>query len=118
MSSLDLDKLVLALAAEFQRRGMPAQLDLLRPYYRDFRARKLAALREKRPPWTEEMVLEWLCILKVPPFENVLPTLGAGERACGCNTKDVGLPMIACVFPGGRLRECKGCAVRWLEREG
>jgi hypothetical protein len=52
------------------------------------------------------------------PFENVLPTLDPGERACGCTTKDVGLPMIACVFPGGRLRECKGCAARWLEKEG
>lgn len=117
MSSFDLDKLVLALAAELKRRDMRAHLDELRPYYRDLRARRLAAMREKQPPWTEEMVFEWLCILQVPPFENVLPLFARGVQPCSCLTRDVGLPHVACVFPGGRVRECKGCEVRWLERE-
>lgn len=115
--SLDLDKLVLALAEEFKRRDMRTHLELLRGYYRGFRARKLAALREKKPPWTEELVLSWLCNLQIPPFEYVLPSLARGVRACACDTKAAGLPQVACVFPGGSVRECALCGARWLERQ-
>jgi hypothetical protein len=117
VTSLDFEKLILALAAELKRRELHEHVEQLRPYYRGFPARRRAAMREQKPPWTEEFVLEWLCILGVPPFDHVVPTLGRGVRACACTTAEVGLPMIACVFPGGRLRECKGCGARWLERE-
>ena len=116
VSTFDFAKLIVQLAAEFKRRDMRAHVALLRPYYRSFQERRRAALREPKPPWTEELVIEWLCILQIPPFENVLPTLATGARACGCDVKEVGLAMISCVYPGGRVRECKGCGARWLER--
>lgn len=119
MSSLDLDKLVLNLADEFKVRGMRDHLDLLRGWYRDYRGRSRAAMRERKPPWTEQMVLEWLCILGVPPFESALPTLARGVRACACTQKEAGLPQVACVFPpDGCVWECAKCGARWVERTG
>lgn len=116
MPTLDFDKLVLALAEQFKQRDMRAHLDLLRGYYRGFRARKLASLRAKEPPWTEEMVITWLCTFQVPPFEAVLSVLARGVRACACDPKATGLPAVACVFRGGCVWECRGCGTRWLER--
>ena len=117
MPSLDLDKLAVALADEFKRRDMRKHLDLLRAWYRGFRQRKHAALWQKEPPWTEEMVIGWLCNFGIPPFEAVLPVLARGVRACACNVKEAGMPAVACVFPpNGCVRECNGCGARWLEK--
>jgi len=117
MPSLDLDKLVLALAEEFKRRGMNKHVDELRVYYRGYRARSLAAMREKKPPWTEALVLEWLCYLGIPPFENALSVLARGVRACACTTKEAGLPAVACTFSGGCVWECAKCGTRWLGKD-
>lgn len=117
MPSLDLHKLTLALAEQFKQRGMHKHVDELRVWYRGYRSRSIAAQREKKPPWTEAMVIEWLCILAVPPFENVLPVLARGVRACACTTKEAGLPAVACVFPPkGCVWECSRCGARWVER--
>lgn len=117
MPSLDLDPLVLALAEEFRQRGMTGHLDLLRTWYRGFRARKRAAAREKHQPWTEEMVLEWLAIFRVSPFDGVYPALARGVPCpeCKVSTTAQNQPYVACVFPGGAVRECRGCGARWLE---
>lgn len=116
MSSFQLEPLLRQLAAEFERRGMREHVELLRGYYVDHRARQRAARAQKRPPWTEDLVLEWLMILRIPPFEHILPVLERGVPCPGCQ-KHEGLPYVACVFPGGCVRECRGCGGRWLEGE-
>ncbi len=116
MPSLDLDKLIVRLAEEFKARDMRKHLDALRVYYRDFRRRKHAAMAQREPPWTEELVISWLSYLRVVPFENVLPVLARGVKACACDDK--GPAMVACTFPRGCVRECEGCGMRWLERQG
>lgn len=118
MISFDLDKLTVRLAEEFKRRGMRRHVDDLRVWYRGYRARSRAALREKQPPWTEGLVLEWLCTLQVPPFDRVLPVLEHGERGCACDRKQVGDSAVACVFPGGLVLQCFACGARWLVRQG
>jgi hypothetical protein len=115
--SFQLEPLLRQLAAEFARRDMKQHLELLRAFYRDHRARQRAAHAQPRPPWTENMILEWLLILQIPPFEHVLPTLTRGAPCPSCR-KNEGLPYVACVFPGGRVRECRGCGGRWLGAEG
>lgn len=100
---------------------MHKHVELLRAWYRDYRARARAALRNtKQPPWTEAMVLQWLCLLGIPPFEHVLPVLERGERACACGAlEDARSPFVSGVFPpDGCVLQCPNCGVQWLERKG
>ena len=114
--SLQLEPLLRQLAAEFARRGMDEHVAQLRAYYADHRARQRAARKQKHPSWTEDLVLEWLMILRVPPFDHILPVLERGVPCPACR-KHEGQPYVACVFRGGCVRECRGCGARWLEVE-
>jgi hypothetical protein len=111
VSSFQLEPLLRALAAEFARRDMKQHVELLRRFYADHRA------RQPKPPWTEDMVIGWLVMLQIPPFENAMTVLGRGAPCPQCR-KNEGQPHVTCVFPGGRVRECKGCGAQWLEVEG
>lgn len=118
MPSFQLEPLLRQLAREFKRCDMRQHLELLRAVYADHRARKRAANREKQPPWTEDLIIEWLMTFRIPPFEYAMPVLGRGVACPGCG-KHEGVPAVVAVYPGGRTRECKakGCGARWLEEE-
>ena len=117
VSDFSLEPLVLALAAEFKRRDMRAQLASLRGFFRVYKARKRTLAREARPAWDEDMVITWLCIFRVPPFESAYPVLARGVPCPSCRAEmgDGRRATVRCVFPGGTLRACWSCDARWLE---
>src|SRR4051794_26945097 len=104
------DEAIVQLGQEFRRRGMNSHLRLLREFYRARAARRAAGLR--RGIWDEDLVIEWLCLLRIKPFDSALLVVEAGARSPGCGAiGERGSPttFIKAVFPGGCLAECRRC---------
>jgi len=116
---LDIDALILAIAAKFKQHDMREHLRLLRAYYVARRRRKRASLTTtEAPPWDEGMLLQWAALWRIPPFERVYE-LRAARSPCGCGkgqsmSPHAGLYTHA-VFPGGRVVFCGLCQRRWME---
>lgn len=116
---MDVDTLILAVAAKFKQHGMREHLRLLRAYYaaRQRRRRAQAAARDP-PPWDEGMLLQWAALWRIPPFDRVYE-LRPARSGCECgkspsHSPHAGLYTTA-VFPGGRVVLCGMCRRRWLE---
>jgi hypothetical protein len=102
------------LGAEFKRRDMTSHLESLRRFYSEHRR----AERGRRPEeWSQDLVIEWLCIFHIPPFESIYPVRARASSLCircGHNTdRD---PSVRAVYPGGTLYYCK-CGARWIVEE-
>jgi hypothetical protein len=85
---------------------------LLRRYYADH-------LRREREPnlWTERLVVEWLCLLRVPPFDRVYQVLPREAPWPICSsTEKRGAPSlwVESAFPGGAKLRCR-CGASWLQ---
>ena len=94
---------------------MRAHLNSLRAYYRWYRARGRWLMGQKRPPWTEEMVITWLMTFRIAPFEDTLPVLGRGAPCPGCRRlAEPHEPGVHSVFPGGAVWYCCKCGAKWL----
>ena len=118
-SALSFEALVVALGREFRRRRMNGHLAALRRYYRKRQRRKmLEALAEERA-WDENVVVEWLAILRIPPFERTYGTQpkDAGCRRCSAQRGKGAEVDFRAVFPGGSLRQCRVCKGAWLVDE-
>jgi hypothetical protein len=66
------------------------------------------------------MVVEWLCLLRIKPFEGALPVLQHGAPCPGCGAvgeRASPATFIKAVFPGGCLEECRRCEARWLRND-
>jgi hypothetical protein len=116
--SFELEPLVLRLAEEFKRRGMERHVALLRRFYVARRRWKQA--NAQRPPkeheWDAEMVLEWLSLFRIAPFESIYATLPRTE-GCPCGAKDSqgrASSFTSVVFPGGCRWTCLACRRSWL----
>ncbi len=74
-----------------------------------------------RREWSEDHVLEWQRLLKIPPHENDYPILPRGSPCprCGSRSADrTATGTVVCVsFPGGWAERCLGCRARWLHEE-
>lgn len=116
VSAVDVDKLVLEIAARFKEHGMAKHLEHLRGYYRDHRRRLRRHALEKRSPWTEDLVLMWAALWRIPPFENVYPQIPRGR--CPCGKSSEANTFIELTFPEGYLMACKACEGRWLVLSG
>lgn len=113
VSWLDVDGLILEVAAKFKQHDMREHLALLRGFYKWRRAETRARLRAKPPaPWNVDIVLGWVALWRIPPFDSIYKTLpkgapcpcGAGQQAMHCE----------CAWPGGHLLRCRACATTWL----
>ncbi|HEX6243098.1 MAG TPA: hypothetical protein VFZ61_19425 [Polyangiales bacterium] len=116
---LNVDALILAVAAKFKQHDMREHLRLLRGYYTARRERKRARIHgPSAPPWDEDMLLQWAALWRIPPFDRVYE-LRAARSPCGCGkvqgvSPHAGLYTNA-VFPGGRVVFCGMCQRRWME---
>jgi hypothetical protein len=116
VSDVELETLLRALAAEFKRREMTQHLELLRVLYRRYRAAKTRAALAPKPVWEIDVVLQWLAMLHIPPFESVFRELPSGAPCPRCT--EVKDPMSAsftrAAFHGATLLECMRCGQCWL----
>jgi hypothetical protein len=107
--------LVIQLAREFKRRGMERHVWALRRYYADH-------LRRQREgsAWTETLLVEWLCLMRIPPFHRVYEVLPRGASCPVCSRHDErGSPSmwVETAFPGGAKVHCR-CGMSWLTTSG
>lgn len=109
-------RLLSSLGAEFRRREMASHLRHLRLYYLGLRHR-LDVGRERRVEvhWTEEMVVEWMRLLRLPPYQAAYPVRERGGMGCRRCENAPGTVVTVAVFPGGAKLRCRGCEAVWLE---
>jgi hypothetical protein len=117
MSEFDLMEAVIKLGKEFRRRQMDSHAALLRSFYADLRRRQTGRARARAKDWDETMVLRWLALLRIPPFDQVYPVLprGAPCPTCGARGERAApATFVRSVWPGGSLCECRRCGTLWL----
>ena len=115
------ENLLIALGREFRRRRMGGHLQALRSYYRRRHRRALAEALSEHRAWDENVVLEWLAILRIEPFDRVYAVCEreAPCPACVATRGHGGGEVDYCaVFPGGQLRQCRVCKHAWLVSDG
>lgn len=111
------ENLVIALGREFRRRRMGGHLQALRSYYRRRHRRALAEALSEHRSWDENVVLEWLAILRIEPFDRMYAVQEREAPCPACVQKRgvAGAEVDYCaVFPGGQLRQCRACKHMWL----
>jgi hypothetical protein len=92
---------------ELTKLGLAAHVKRLRRYYADVRAGRPSEV------WTHAMSVEWLRVLRLPPYEHDYPVLPR-MSICPCPTPQ---KLTQMVFPGGAKLRCAGCGAQWLELE-
>lgn len=112
----DLEPLLRQLAAEFTRRDMRGHVELLRGFYRRYARAKHASVLAAKPVWEVDLVLEWMCMLRIPPFEHayaVLPGVTKCPTCVGIASPTSGV-FTHCAVPGLLVLQCLQCGGRWL----
>jgi hypothetical protein len=117
----ELAKLVEVLGHEFVRRGMHAHATKLRIYYFALR-RGLAthARNEVDIRWSEDLVVEWLKLLRIPPYESAYRVRTAQSPCSRCKARpnnQGGSFVTESTFPGGWKVRCSSCGEVWLVLE-
>jgi hypothetical protein len=110
--------LVVTLGRAFRARGMRSHLTTLRLYFLALRhGLTSGGGHALRAEWSEEAVLDWLRILRVPPYERDYPVRARGSRCLRC-PRDDGHPVETATlvtFEGGAKMGCRACGSAWLE---
>ena len=104
--------LVVALGGEFSRRGMRDECRRLRLYFLAVKHGLAGAQHQIQLHWDEDLVVEWLRLLRIPPFDHHY--LVRGETACDRCAYQPGRVVTKAVFPGGSKFECLQCGQQWL----
>jgi hypothetical protein len=123
-------ELVEALGREFERRQMRSHLESLRLFYLGVRHQlDHGRHRAVHVSWDEDMTLDWLAVLRVPPYQAHYPIRPRGYR-CACPAGAAadpsgragdwshlgkGAAQTLLVFPGGSKTRCVACGVVWIE---
>jgi hypothetical protein len=116
--SFELEPLVIKLGEEFKRRGMTRHLEMLRRYFasRRRRLRENEARPAKAREFDEQLVIDWLGLIQIPPFEHLYDVLPPGAP-CPCGARDShgkAGSFAGVAFPGGRVWTCLACRRSWL----
>jgi hypothetical protein len=82
--------------------------------------RSSVGLKQRNPArgddeMTMESVIEWLCVLRIPPFANVYKVLGPAASCPECGEDARFVAYTRSVFPGGSVSACKKCGATWLQ---
>jgi formate dehydrogenase maturation protein FdhE len=110
---MSLERAILELAEHFKTHGMHKHLQSLRGYYRQRTLRKRQQALSKEPGWDEDMVVQWLALFQIAPFDGVYTVL-AKWNTCPCGGGSPASDYTSAVFPGGRLARCGACGKDWL----
>jgi hypothetical protein len=108
------------LGDEFRRRGMRTHVAPLRVYWL---ALQHGLVQDEQHALhltlSEETVVEWLKVLRLPPYRDayrVRPT-GSACPSCAPHQGRIGEVATERTFPEGRKMVCLGCRSVWLEME-
>jgi hypothetical protein len=108
---------VKSLGREFKRRGMGQHVQRLRVYYIAVQKGLTSPSHELDIKWSEPFVVEWLKILRVPPFERAYSVRPRGSRCGRCSeTRNEQTSVFTELnFPGGSKMRCQACEAAWVE---
>ena len=112
--------MVKRLGAEFRKRGMHGHLAPLRLYWLAIRHDLVQRDRHGlHVQLSEEMVVEWFKLLRLPPYERAYPVQPPGSRCPHCPPGDGPTKEVVTerTFPEGRKIACLACRTAWLELE-
>ena len=113
----DFDCAIIELGREFERRRMRDHLAALRQFW----VRRIAE-RKCMPTggWDAGLVVGWLCLMRIPPLDDVYPVLPRDSPCPTCGeAQGRGAPStyVRVSFPGGWFEECRRCGQCWLHPE-
>ena len=120
MERAELLGMVKRLGAEFRRRGMHGHLAPLRLYWL---ALHHGLVQQERHglhvQLSEEMVVEWFKLLRLPPYERAYPVQSPGARCPQCKPGEGPAAEVVTerTLPEGRKVACLACRTAWLELE-
>jgi hypothetical protein len=118
MDRAELLAMVKRLGAEFRKRGMHGHLAPLRLYWLALRHDLVQTERHGlHVRLSEEMVVEWFKLLRLPPYEHAYPVQPPGARCPRCPPGDAHDVVTERTFPEGRKVACVVCRTAWLELE-
>lgn len=105
------------LGREFVHREMDAHARKLRLYYLALRHGLTQGAFDVDVHWSEQMVLDWLKVLGVPPFESAYPRRPRRSACSRCKAVPSQQSVIhtEMVFPGGSKVRCFTCGEVWIE---
>lgn len=112
MDRIRLLELVVALGVEFSRRGMREECRRLRLYYLAIKHGLAAEHHRVQLHWDEDLIVEWLRLLRLSPFEHHYPV--RTDMACDRCEYRPGRVVTKAIFPGGSKLECLECGGQWL----
>ena len=115
----DLLRYVERLGEEFGRREMRAHLEKLRVYYLALKKGLTRGRFELDVHWSEALVLEWLKLLRIAPFDRsyeVRPKKSPCKQ-CAVARDQQSVIHTELVFPGGSKMRCFACGAVWIEPE-
>lgn len=121
---VDVEALILAVAAKFKQYGMEDHLRRLRVYYAERQRRQRAGWRRRgkdAPPWDEDSVIGWAALWRIPPldrFYEVRPRFSACQCGEGEGRDKHANFYTGVVFPEGHVINCVSCGACWLELDG
>lgn len=116
MKPPDLIPLVEKLGRAFAGRGMEEHARRLRVYYLALKHGLADGRGELDVRWGEQLVIDWMKTLQLPPYERALPSLPRGSRCPSCQDGRVGDLKTEMNFPGGARMRCAVCGTSWIER--
>jgi hypothetical protein len=112
--------MVKRLGDEFRRRGMRTHVAPLRVYWLALRHGLVQdAEHALRLTLSEETVVEWLKVLRLPPYQDAYRVRPTGSACPSCVGADGRASEVSTerTFPEGRKVVCLGCRSAWLEME-
>lgn len=107
------------LGVEFLRREMDAHVKKLRVYYLALKRGLTQGRHELDVHWSEALVIEWLKLLKLAPFDQAYEVRPkrAPCRACAQKRDHQSSVHTDMVFPGGSKMRCFACGAVWIEHD-
>ena len=111
---------VTALGREFRRRGMKGHVQALRVYFLALRrGLTTGGRRAVKVDFAEDGIVEWMKVLRVPPYQHAYDVRPPGSSCRKCPKRD-GHPVDTATlltFAGGAKMGCRVCGDAWLELE-
>ena len=113
-------QMVHQLGGEFRRRGMRTHVTPLRVYWL---ALKHGLVQDEEHglhlALSEETVVEWFKLLRLPPYQNAYPVRPTGSPCADCQAPEGRANEVTTerTFPDGRKMVCLACRTTWLELE-
>lgn len=108
---VDLLEVAKGLAVEFERRQMRSHLQCLKQFCS---ARKRVRAGQQIGPWSEETVLTWAALLRVPPMQHLYQVYQHASACPRCSDTKA-MMRVEISWTDGALIRCEGCGLKWLE---